>query len=199
MFISESRKLTNLKAPPLRSGNEIGTDKDELKPNVEIQIVNDTSAIISFKPSLKDQETYANLLGTDKAEGFAGQFVVQYDVERDPQGGEVLVQDGYFVHFFAPTELTTIPKHVLFVLDTSGSMGGLKILQLKEAMYNILDQLNANDAFTLIEFNTNVRVWNLDFPSDSIWFPLAQVSDPCIWQLQLDGMEDVPFTVCIYF
>ena len=36
------------------------------------------------------------------------------------------VVDGYFVHFFAPSTLTVLPKHVVFILDTSGSMAGIK-------------------------------------------------------------------------
>ena len=28
--------------------------------------------------------------------------------------------DGYFVHFVAPENLPPMPKHVIFVLDTSG-------------------------------------------------------------------------------
>jgi hypothetical protein len=32
---------------------------------------------------------FAQHLGSEKENGLAGQFVVQYDVERDPAGGEV--------------------------------------------------------------------------------------------------------------
>lgn len=120
---------------------------------------------------METQKQLAHLLGTNENEGLAGQFIVQYDVERDPQGGEVLIQDGFFVHFFAPTELTPLPKYVVFVLDTSSSMHGKKIVQLKEAMYKILEQLNENDAFSLVEFNTNIRVWDLDKPYSSVWYP----------------------------
>ena len=36
------------------------------------------------------------------------------------------VIDGYFVHFYAPSTLPILPKHVVFVLDTSGSMAGIR-------------------------------------------------------------------------
>ena len=37
-------------------------------------------------------------------------------------GGEIQVVDGYFVHFVAPENLPPMAKHVIFVLDVSGSM-----------------------------------------------------------------------------
>ena len=37
-------------------------------------------------------------------------------------GGEVQLMEGYFVHFIAPENLPPMPKHVVFVLDTSGRL-----------------------------------------------------------------------------
>lgn len=41
------------------------------------------------------------------------------------------VVNGYFVHFFAPENMPTGNKHVVFVLDKSGSMQGTKMEQTK--------------------------------------------------------------------
>jgi hypothetical protein len=68
------------------------------------------------------------------------------------------VNDGYFVHFFAPKDLKALHKHVVFVLDVSGSMDGRKIEQLKEAMTAILDDLNDGDYFNIVEFSYSVTV-----------------------------------------
>jgi secreted protein with Ig-like and vWFA domain len=68
------------------------------------------------------------------------------------------VVDGYFVHFFSPTTLPTLPKHVIFVLDTSGSMAGTRIEQTKQAMNSILDQLRDEDLFSVVEFSSGVTV-----------------------------------------
>ncbi|XP_031349541.1 inter-alpha-trypsin inhibitor heavy chain H4-like isoform X2 [Photinus pyralis] len=173
VVIAESRKITDLKAPPLRSGNEIGTDKPELDPRADIEIFNDTAAVVKFSPNVERQKEFARVLGTKEENGLSGQFVVQYDVERDPSGGEVLIEDGYFVHFFAPKELDPLPKHVVFVLDTSGSMWGQKIQQLIQAMNSIVDQLNESDLISLVEFNSNTKVWDLDNPEKSTWYPRA--------------------------
>ncbi|XP_031343184.1 inter-alpha-trypsin inhibitor heavy chain H4-like isoform X2 [Photinus pyralis] len=171
VLISESRKIVSLRALPFRSGNEIGTYEPALDPRADIIVFNDTTAIVAFSPNLERQKQLAHFLGTKEENGIAGQCVVQYDVERDPSGGEVLVQDGYFVHFFAPTDLKPLPKQVVFVLDTSGSMWGEKIEQLKQAMLNILDQLNEHDTLNLVEFNSNTKVWNIHDQGQSVWYP----------------------------
>lgn len=67
--------------------------------------------------------------------------------------------DGYFVHFFVPADLPTLRKHVIFVLDTSGSMAGTRIEQTKQAMNSILDQLRKDeDIFSVVEFSSGVTV-----------------------------------------
>lgn len=40
------------------------------------------------------------------------------------------IVNGYFVHFFAPTNLQNLPKNVIFVIDISGSMSGREIQQV---------------------------------------------------------------------
>lgn len=58
----------------------------------------------------------------------------------------------------APQVATSLPKHVIFVLDTSASMWGVKIKQLREAMSSILSKLKSEDYFTIITFNSEVKV-----------------------------------------
>ena len=54
-----------------------------------------------------------------------------YDVNREEKAGELEVFNGYFVHFFAPENLDPIPKNILFVIDVSGSMWGIKMKQVR--------------------------------------------------------------------
>ncbi|MGH1485608.1 MAG: marine proteobacterial sortase target protein [Cellvibrionaceae bacterium] len=49
----------------------------------------------------------------------------------------------------------TIPKETLFIIDTSGSMGGTSIKQAKAGLEFALQQLSPNDRFNIIEFNSN--------------------------------------------
>ncbi|EFA04008.2 inter-alpha-trypsin inhibitor heavy chain H4 isoform X2 [Tribolium castaneum] len=162
VHIDESRPLKFVKSPPLRTGNEISKNDDKTASLAEIKQNNSTSATVKFNPNIERQKQLATGLGTKEENGLAGQFVVQYDVERDPKGGEVLLKDGYFVHFFAPSEVEALPKQVIFVLDTSGSMDGNRIKQLKEAMNSILSELKKEDVFNIVEFSSIVKVWNVD-------------------------------------
>ena len=66
------------------------------------------------------------------------------------------VIDGYFAHFVAPENLPPMAKHAVFVLDVSGSMSGQKLLQVKNAMKSILDQLRDMDFFSILHFSDKV-------------------------------------------
>ena len=68
--------------------------------------------------------------------------------------------DGYFVHFTAPENLVPMAKHVVFVLDTSGSMRHRKMHQTISAMVTILGEMRSQDFITIISFATNITVWN---------------------------------------
>lgn len=88
VHINESRPLTFVDAPPLRTGNEIPKTDENLNPQADIQ-KSENTAVVKFNPSKEKQKQYAEHLGTKGEDGLSGQFVAQYDVERDPQGGEV--------------------------------------------------------------------------------------------------------------
>ncbi|CAG9782857.1 unnamed protein product [Diatraea saccharalis] len=184
--IKEGQKITTLRVPEVRTGNEIdATEQDAQNTKAVIEKTNnDREAKVVFKPDLEEQkrlieiyrekskETRANShsysFGYNPSEdddnkdtdGVLGQFVVQYDVER-PKNGEILVNDGYFVHFYAPSDLPPLNKHVVFVLDTSGSMMDRKIVQLREAMQTILSELNQGDYFSIVEFASTVKVYEM--------------------------------------
>ena len=92
-----------------------------------------------------------------------GQFIVQYDVDLSSTGGnEIQVLDGYFVHYFAPEDLQTLPRHVVFVVDVSGSMSGTKIRQTKDALVTILDDMTEQDYFDIITFSNGVSYWKME-------------------------------------
>ena len=69
------------------------------------------------------------------------------------------VQDNYFVHFFSPSELGTLRKQIVFVIDVSASMYGSKLAQTKDALKTMLDNLNPRDYFSIITFSDGVRYW----------------------------------------
>ncbi|XP_074554878.1 inter-alpha-trypsin inhibitor heavy chain H2 [Halichoeres trimaculatus] len=122
-------------------------------------------AHITFKPNLQQQKKCANCTES----GIDGPFTVRYDVNRDSNAGELQVSDGHFVQFFAPSNLSSLPKNIVFVIDVSGSMWGVKMKQTVEAMRAILSDLTIDDHFSIIDFNHNVRCWSEELvPGSSI-------------------------------
>merc|ERR1712183_162235 len=91
---------------------------------------------------------------------FLPQLQINYDVDRQNQDSEVQVIDGYFVHFFVPENLETLPKHAISILDVSGSMYGERLQQLKDAMFTVLDDMKPEDFFNIITFSTGVNNWS---------------------------------------
>uniref|UniRef100_A0A8C9ZKE7 Inter-alpha-trypsin inhibitor heavy chain 2 n=1 Tax=Sander lucioperca TaxID=283035 RepID=A0A8C9ZKE7_SANLU len=120
-------------------------------------------AHVVFKPNLQQQRKCDNCTGS----AIDGVFTVKYDVTRDSNAGELQVSDGHFVQFFAPSNLSPLPKNIVFVIDVSGSMWGVKMKQTVEAMQAILDDLTIDDHFSIIDFNHNVRCWSEELVAGS--------------------------------
>jgi Ca-activated chloride channel family protein len=89
-------------------------------------------------------------------------FLLYYSVSLDAMGMTLLTyrvpgEDGFFLLIVTPPELAgaraAIPKDLVFVLDSSGSMSGRKIEQAKDAVRFILENLNPDDRFAVISFS----------------------------------------------
>ncbi|EFX86736.1 hypothetical protein DAPPUDRAFT_221972 [Daphnia pulex] len=160
--IFETLPINKITVPQLR-GNDVEQDHNSTENEIaQIIRTNETTVVsVVYEPAEAEQIKMSK-------DGLQGQFVVQYDVDRssiEKKGGEIHVVDGYFVHFFVPADLPTLPKHVIFVLDTSGSMAGTRIEQTKQAMNSILDQLRKDeDIFSVVEFSSGVTEWDLRKP-----------------------------------
>ncbi|XP_069141634.1 inter-alpha-trypsin inhibitor heavy chain H2-like isoform X1 [Argopecten irradians] len=150
--IQESRAINSIKVPPLR--NDIIEDYTYTGRNELVSVDRPTreTARIQYYPSAADQRLASE-------QGLSGLFIVEYDVNRNFDAGDVMVINGFFVHFFAPTGMDPIPKDILFVLDTSSSMFGTKIAQLRDAMHIILNDLREGDRFNIIKFSTRTTFW----------------------------------------
>ncbi|XP_032893207.1 inter-alpha-trypsin inhibitor heavy chain H3-like isoform X2 [Amblyraja radiata] len=127
--------------------------------NALVKNISGTKAHVSFKPTLDQQRKCPNCGETL----LHGDFILQYDVNRDLSSGDIQIVNGYFVHHFAPTSLPTLPKNVVFVIDRSFSMRGLKFKQMKVALFRILEDMDANDHFTIIIFDSTVDTWRASF------------------------------------
>ncbi len=94
-------------------------------------------------------------------------FILYFDRADKEVGVSVVThkapaEDGYFLMLLAPRPdlgaAAVMPKDVVFVFDTSGSMAtDGKIDQAKAALKYCLASLNAGDRFNIVDFATEVR------------------------------------------
>ena len=90
-------------------------------------------------------------------------FELYYTVSPEDIGLNLLSyksagEDGFFVLLVAPGMDTgeVVAKDIILVLDTSGSMEGEKIIQARGAARYVVDHLNPDDRFAVVQFNTTV-------------------------------------------
>jgi Ca-activated chloride channel family protein len=93
-------------------------------------------------------------------------FILRYDVAGKKIEDALLTHSsdkgGYFTLILQPplrvTAEDVTPKELVFVLDTSGSMGGFPIEKAKETMKLALDNLYPSDTFNLITFSGDEHI-----------------------------------------
>ena len=98
---------------------------------------------------------------------FDRDFKLYYTLSEEPVGVSVACyrtagDDGYFMLMAAPGEDKTaaaMPKDITFVVDTSGSMAGDKIVGAREALKFSLNSLNEHDRFNVVRFSTGVETF----------------------------------------
>lgn len=123
-------------------------------------------------------------------------FELIYTVSSEEIGAHLLTywdpveETGTFLLLAAPgveTEQAAVPKDVIVVLDTSGSMEGEKVDQAKTAIAYVLSHLNADDRFTIVEFSTGVRRY-----ADELR-PASEARDAGRWvsNLEASGGTDI--------
>ncbi len=130
--------------------------KSVYSPTHELKItrLNDYEARISYE----DKNVKPN-----------SEFIVYYTVSEKDLGINLLTfngdegEKGYFLLMASPkyqiNNNDIVPKNVIFVLDTSGSMSGEKIEQAKNALKFCLNNLNKSDYFNIITFNDSVETY----------------------------------------
>ena len=95
-------------------------------------------------------------------------FVLLYDTDASDLGLSVIAyrpgldEPGHFVFMLTPRQLWPQteyqPQDVVFVIDTSGSMAGDKIVQARKALQFCIDKLDEKDRFNVIRFSTGFDV-----------------------------------------
>ena len=86
--------------------------------------------------------------------GMVGMNVISYKPRED--------EEGYFVLLASPeverdAAVRQVPKTSIFVLDRSGSMNGKKIVQAREALKFFLNQLEPQDTFNIVVYDSVIE------------------------------------------
>jgi Ca-activated chloride channel homolog len=119
---------------------------------VTTQRPNDKEAVIGFEKdqALLDRDFQLFYTSSAKDVGLTA-------LTHRPSPG----QNGYFLLLVAPrTELSKsqqVPRDMIFVLDTSGSMRGKRMTQAQNALKYCLSQLEEYDRFAVLNFATTVN------------------------------------------
>ncbi|MFN2285761.1 MAG: VIT domain-containing protein, partial [Anaerolineae bacterium] len=95
-------------------------------------------------------------------------FELYASATRDDIGANLLTyqagdEDGFFLLMLTPALETetrrVLPRDILLVLDTSGSMDGEKLEQAQDALAYVLRHLNPEDRFNVVAFSSGARVY----------------------------------------
>jgi Ca-activated chloride channel family protein len=119
--------------------------------DVEIKRHGDREAVVGFESKDVRPDTDFHLFIGRKATP-VGINVLTYR----PEGSK----EGYFVLMASPTiakATNPMPKDVVFVMDSSGSMSGAKIEQARKALKYCVETLNAGDRFEIVRFSTEAE------------------------------------------
>ncbi len=151
---------------------------DQVSLKIELQTSQKTKTI--FSPShqveIKRKNDYQATVGFEARQIKPDKdLILSFGLENDLIGLNLLThrmpgEDGFFLLTASPgleaDQKNVLPKDIIFVVDTSGSMAGKKLEQLKKALIFCLDNLNDDDRFNIIRFSTEV---------ETIW-PVLQVA-----------------------
>lgn len=118
--------------------------------HVAIDPRGESSAIVSLEQSGPIRDRDLQLFFSRKTTATGYSLLTFKPSEGEP---------GYFLLLLSPRtnpEQTPIPRDLVLVLDTSGSMAGEKIAQAKQALAYALASLKPDDRFALVQFATVV-------------------------------------------
>lgn len=157
---------------PLRAGNKAFTTEQDFTVNVELhsQIPlksvyspahdvsvskkGDHKAVVSFEQTKYPLNRDFSLFWTVSEKDIGLSTLFHRPDKED---------EGYFLALISPPSepevRNRVPRDVVFVVDTSGSMQGEKMEQAKGALKYCLNSLEKEDRFAVVEFSTSVRAF----------------------------------------
>src|SRR5438046_2021413 len=146
-----------------RAGHDIGISVDIDAGVPILDVASPLHEIAVERPEANQARVHLR----DQAEIPNRDFVLRYAVAGDEVRSGYLVHrdgegDGYVTFVLLPPKRVTsesaAPKEMIFVIDRSGSQAGLPLEKAKETMRWILDHMNPNDTFQVVDFGNTANV-----------------------------------------
>ncbi len=153
----------------------LGTEKFSRDPlesvELRVRIESKTPIMSVYSPSHdirveRDGDSRAVVTYTEEGTRPDKDFLLYYTVSDDDIGVDLITfededHEGYFLAMISPRfgldASRASAKDILFILDTSGSMQGEKIIQAKGALSFCLNGLAEGDRFNVIDFDDQAR------------------------------------------
>ncbi len=162
---SPAEDAERLAAPvsPVRTGNDISL-RAWVDAGMAIQDIRSSSHEIDIT---REGESAAGVAISPKDSIPNKDFILRYDLAGEAPEAALLTHrseelGGYFLMMIQPqaaefvTDDVVTPKEMVFVVDTSGSMRGYPLDKAKEAMTLAISEMNPDDRFYVMDFNSTV-------------------------------------------
>jgi len=150
--------------------------------DIAIDRSDETNVVVGYEASGVTPATDFELFYSGTTDPISANLISSFDAASG---------EGHFMLLAAPGIATTtdavVAKDVILVLDTSGSMEGEKIEQAKEALAYVLDHLNPEDRFNVIEFSTGSRLFETTLQPASA----AEAAGAWVERLPATGGTDI--------
>lgn len=178
--VPDAARITPAPVPPeIRAGHDISVnvDIDTAGPGI-YEVTSYLHDVQSYQEQVRTDglASKMNLSLTNTAEIPNRDFVLTWRQTADTITEQVFThtgeQGGFFTLVLNPPERVVedqiVPRELIFVLDTSGSMSGFPIEKAKETMALAIDSLRAEDTFNLITFAGDTHIlWDRPRPADA--------------------------------
>lgn len=175
--VPDGSKITPPVTPPgTRAGHDIslrvtiaGSPPDMLPTDVRSELHDVTTT-----PGRDPGSTTVQLKDADELPN--RDFVLRYRLGGDEAGEAFLYhfdqRGGFFTLVLQPPRrvapAAVVPRELIFVLDTSGSMSGFPIEKAKEVMRKLIDTMGPHDTFNLITFSGDTSIlWKEPRPASN--------------------------------
>ncbi len=156
--------------PGMRAGHDISLTL-HIDAGMELH---DLESVLHEVDILSDAPGTATVTLKNQAEIPNRDFILRYCLATDEIGDAFLVHSDERGSFFTlilqpprrvvPEQL--VPRELIFVLDTSGSMSGFPIEKAKEVMSKAIDAMRPEDTFNLITFAGRTQIlWDAPRPA----------------------------------